>query len=63
MLAKATANESGVSFLICSATEFIEMYVGVGPKRVRALFEAARQQAPAIIFIDEIDSIAFRRSN
>ncbi len=42
MLAKATANESGVNFMYCSATEFIEMYVGMGPKRVRALFNAAR---------------------
>ncbi|CAD8184398.1 unnamed protein product [Paramecium pentaurelia] len=63
MLAKATATESNVQFLYCSATEFIEIYVGTGPKRVRELFKKARELAPAIIFIDEIDSIAYKRKN
>ncbi|CAK83077.1 unnamed protein product (macronuclear) [Paramecium tetraurelia] len=63
MLAKATATESNVNFLYCSATEFIEVYVGTGPKRVRELFKKARQSSPAIIFIDEIDSIAYKRKN
>ncbi|CAD8078942.1 unnamed protein product [Paramecium primaurelia] len=63
MLAKATATESNVQFLYCSATEFMEIYVGTGPKRVRELFKKARQLAPAIIFIDEIDSIAYKRKN
>lgn len=63
MLAKATATESNVQFLYCSATEFMEIYVGTGPKRVRELFKKARELAPAIIFIDEIDSIAYKRKN
>jgi ATP-dependent Zn protease len=63
MLAKATANESKVNFMYCSATEFMEMYVGMGPKRVRSLFESARSKAPTIIFIDEIDSISMKRKN
>ncbi|CAD8089054.1 unnamed protein product [Paramecium sonneborni] len=63
MLAKATATESNVQFLYCSATEFMEVYVGTGPKRVRELFKKARQTSPAIIFIDEIDSIAYKRKN
>lgn len=63
MLAKATATESNVRFLYCSATEFMEIYVGTGPKRVRELFAKARSVAPAIIFIDEIDSVAYKRKN
>jgi len=57
MLAKAVANESGVSFFSISGSEFIELFVGVGASRVRSLFEQARKVGRAIIFIDEIDSI------
>lgn len=60
MLAKAVASEAGVNFLYQSATEFLEVYVGVGPKRVRALFDKARQKAPCIIFIDELDAVGRR---
>ncbi|MEW6404146.1 MAG: ATP-dependent zinc metalloprotease FtsH, partial [Chloroflexota bacterium] len=61
LLAKATAGEAGVSFFETSGSEFIEMFVGVGAARVRDLFEQARQAAPAIIFIDEIDAIGQSR--
>lgn len=57
MLAKATANEAGVPFYSVSGSEFIEMFVGVGASRVRDMFTQARQDAPALIFIDEIDSV------
>ena len=57
LLAKATAGEAGVSFFSISGSEFIEMFVGVGASRVRDRFEKARKAAPAIIFIDEIDSV------
>ena len=57
LLAKATANEAGVPFFSVSGSEFIEMYVGVGASRVRDMFNEARQRAPALIFIDEIDSV------
>lgn len=62
LLAKACANESKVPFFVVSGSEFVEVYVGVGAARVRALFEVARQQAPCIIFIDEIDAIGKKRS-
>ncbi|XP_060201955.1 ATP-dependent zinc metalloprotease FTSH 10, mitochondrial-like [Lycium barbarum] len=61
LLAKATAGESGVPFLSISGSDFMEMFVGVGPARVRSLFEEARQCAPSIIFIDEIDAIGRAR--
>jgi cell division protease FtsH len=61
LLARATAGEAGVPFFSASASEFIEMVVGVGASRVRELFQAARQVAPAIIFIDEIDTIGRAR--
>ncbi|KAL9296593.1 hypothetical protein ACSQ67_022489 [Phaseolus vulgaris] len=61
LLAKATAGESGVPFLSISGSEFMEMFVGVGPSRVRNLFLEARQCAPSIIFIDEIDAIGRAR--
>jgi cell division protease FtsH len=61
LLARATAGEAGVPFFSASASEFIEMIVGVGAKRVRELFEEARKVAPSIIFIDEIDTIGRAR--
>nr|XP_025686202.1 ATP-dependent zinc metalloprotease FTSH 3, mitochondrial isoform X4 [Arachis hypogaea] len=61
LLAKATAGESGVPFLSISGSDFMEMFVGVGPSRVRNLFQEARQCAPSIIFIDEIDAIGRAR--
>ena len=57
MLAKATAHEAGVPFFSISGSEFIEMFVGVGASRVRDMFKEARAKAPALIFIDEIDSV------
>lgn len=61
LLAKATAGEAGVPFLSISGSDFMEMFVGVGPARVRDLFSQARAQAPSIIFIDEIDAIGRAR--
>ncbi len=61
LLAKAVAGEAGVPFFSMSAAEFVEMIVGVGAARVRDLFKEARKHAPAIIFIDEIDSIGRAR--
>jgi len=61
LLAKALAGEAGVPFFSTSGSEFIEIFVGVGAGRVRKMFEAARQAAPAIIFIDELDSIGRTR--
>ena len=62
LLARATAGEAGVPFFSASASEFIEMIVGVGAQRVRELFGEARKVAPAIVFIDEIDTIGRSRS-
>lgn len=61
LLAKATAGEAGVPFLSICGSDFMEMFVGVGPSRVRSLFAEARQSAPSIIFIDEIDAIGRAR--
>jgi cell division protease FtsH len=61
LLAKAVAGEAGVPFFSMSAAEFVEMIVGVGAARVRDLFKQARENAPAIIFIDEIDAIGRAR--
>lgn len=61
LLAKATAGEADVPFLSISGSDFMEMFVGVGPSRVRDLFVQARQCAPSIIFIDEIDAIGRAR--
>ncbi|MDK9658957.1 ATP-dependent metallopeptidase FtsH/Yme1/Tma family protein [Propionibacterium freudenreichii] len=63
LLARATAGEAEVPFFSASASEFIEMIVGVGAQRVRQLFEEARKAAPAIIFIDEIDAIGRSRAS
>ena len=57
LLARAIAGEAGVNFIFCSGSDFDEMFVGVGAKRVRQLFKEARKQSPCIIFIDEIDSL------
>ena len=62
LLAKAVAGEAGCSFFYMSGSEFDEMYVGVGAKRVRDLFNQARQKSPAIIFIDELDAVGGKRS-
>jgi len=61
LLSRAVAGEAGVPFFTVSASEFMEMFVGVGASRVRTLFEEARRNAPAIIFIDELDSIGRKR--
>lgn len=61
LLAKAVAGEADVPFYSMSGSDFIEMFVGVGPSRVRDLFEQARKTAPAIIFIDEIDAVGRKR--
>ena len=56
--AKAVAGEADVPFFSISASEFVELYVGMGAMRVRELFASARKEAPAIVFIDEIDAVA-----
>ncbi|EGG06599.1 ATPase [Melampsora larici-populina 98AG31] len=61
LLAKATAGEAGVPFLSVSGSEFVEMFVGVGPSRVRDLFATAKKNAPCIVFVDEIDAIGKAR--
>jgi cell division protease FtsH len=63
LLAKAVAGEAGVPFFFISGSDFVEMFVGVGASRVRDLFQQASKQAPAIIFIDEIDAIGKSRDN
>jgi len=62
MLAKAVAHESGASFYAQSASSFVEMFAGVGAGRIRKLFEIARQNTPAIVFIDELDAVGGARS-
>lgn len=63
MLAKATAAEAGVPFFSITGSEFVEMFVGVGASRVRDMYAEARKVAPALIFIDEIDSVGRTRSS
>ena len=63
LLAKAIAGESGVPFLSIAASEFVELFVGVGASRVRDLFAKAKEKSPCIIFIDEIDSIGRQRGS
>ena len=63
LLARAVAGEAGVPFFSCSASSFVEMFVGVGASRVRDLFKDAKKKAPCIIFIDEIDAVGKSRSD
>lgn len=63
MLARAVAGEAGVPFLFASGSAFDEVLVGVGSKRIRELFAAAKKKAPAIIFIDELDAIGSKRTS
>lgn len=63
LLAKAVAGEANVPFFTCSGADFIEVYAGSGPRRVRELFLEAREAAPSVIFIDEIDAIGSRSGN
>ena len=61
LLARAVAGEAGVHFLSISGSDFVELYVGVGASRVRDLFEQAKKESPAIVFIDEIDAVGRQR--
>ena len=61
LLARAVAGEAGVKFLSISGSDFVEMYVGVGASRVRDLFDQAKKESPAIVFIDEIDAVGRQR--
>jgi cell division protease FtsH len=63
LISRAVAGEAGVPFFSISGSEFVEMFVGVGASRVRDLFEQAKRQAPAIIFVDEIDAVGRKRSS
>jgi len=60
-MARAVAGEAGVPFLSLNASEFVEMFVGVGASRVRDLFRQAKEVAPAIVFLDELDAMGRRR--
>ena len=62
MLAKAVAGESNVPFFSISGSEFVEMFVGMGASKVRDLFSQAKEKAPCIVFIDEIDAIGQKRN-
>ena len=63
LIARAIAGEAGVPFIACSASQFIELFVGLGASRIRNLFETARKKSPCIIFIDELDAIAKNRGS
>eukprot|EP00760_Papus_ankaliazontas_P034998 PhM_4_TR7580/c1_g1_i1/m.68703/K08955/YME1; ATP-dependent metalloprotease len=63
MLAKAIAKEAGVSFFYCSGSEFDEMFVGVGARRIRDLFASAKKHGPSLVFIDEIDALGASRNS
>ena len=63
MLAKAVAGEAGVPFFSMSGSEFVEMFVGMGASKVRDLFKQAKEKAPCIVFIDEIDAIGQKRNS
>ena len=63
LMAKALAGEAGVPFFAVNGADFVEMYVGVGASRIRALFQKARKQGKAVIFVDEIDAIGKKRDN
>lgn len=60
LLARALAGEAGVPFFSCNGADFVEVYAGSGPKRVRELFQEARQAAPSVIFVDEVDAVGSR---
>ena len=62
MLAKAAAGEANVPFLSISGSDFVEVFAGLGAKRVRELFAEARKNAPCIVFIDEIDAVGKKRN-
>jgi len=62
LLARAVAGTAGVPFLCCSGSDFVEVYVGRGSRRVRTLFEEAARRAPCVLFIDELDALGGRRS-
>ncbi len=62
LLAKAVANASGANFFSQSASAFVEMFAGLGASRIRKLFDTARKNAPAIVFIDELDAVGMKRS-
>merc|ERR1719409_2555377 len=62
LLARAVAGEAGVPFISASASEFVEMFVGVGASRVRDLFSQAKKNSPCIVFIDEVDAIGRQRA-
>ena len=61
LLARAVAGEAGVPFYTISGSDFVEMFVGVGASRVRDLFKEAKENAPAIVFVDEIDAVGRHR--
>ena len=61
LIAKAIAGEANVPFISCSASQFVELFVGIGASRIRTLFENAKKNSPCILFIDEIDSIGKKR--
>src|SRR5206468_1242723 len=63
LMARAIAGEAGVPFFACSGSGFVEVYAGMGASRVRELFQRAAEHAPAIVFIDEIDSVGRSRGS